>query len=96
MKLICLEIRFEKGKAQRLAAWRRAVLIAESQEAICRKRLEELECQLRNEGERMKEALEELGDLERVRFGRPIVFTFFIFQAKFPFIAASDAFVLSA
>ncbi|KAG0459475.1 hypothetical protein HPP92_022603 [Vanilla planifolia] len=59
--------RFEKVKAQRLAEWRRAVLIAEGQEAICKNRLKELECQLRKEGERMKAALDELGDLERVR-----------------------------
>ncbi|PKU62703.1 F-box protein SKIP24 [Dendrobium catenatum] len=59
--------RFERDKARRIAASRRAILIAESQVSVCKGRLKELECQLRKEGERMKGALEELSNLERIR-----------------------------
>ncbi|KAL0922062.1 hypothetical protein M5K25_006023 [Dendrobium thyrsiflorum] len=59
--------RFERDKARRIAASRRAMLIAESQVSVCKGRLKELECQLWKEGERMKGALEELSNLERIR-----------------------------
>ncbi|XP_020589914.1 F-box protein SKIP24 [Phalaenopsis equestris] len=60
-------IRFERDKARRITAWKRGILIAESQVSACRERLEEVKLQLRKEGERMKAALEELGSLERIR-----------------------------
>ncbi|KAK8954394.1 F-box protein SKIP24 [Platanthera zijinensis] len=58
---------FERSKARRVAARRRAILIAESNVAVCIKRLEELERRWREEGERMKAAVLELNNLERVR-----------------------------
>ncbi|RRT85032.1 hypothetical protein B296_00010149 [Ensete ventricosum] len=60
-------IRFERDKARRLAAARRAVLYAESRVAASRKRLEELESSLAREGKRLKAAASELADLERAR-----------------------------
>ncbi|KAK8943716.1 F-box protein SKIP24 [Platanthera guangdongensis] len=62
-----LQFRFERSKARRVAARRRAILIAESNVAVCIKRLEELERRWREEGERMKAAVLELNNLERVR-----------------------------
>ncbi|WOL17105.1 F-box protein SKIP24 [Canna indica] len=60
-------IRFERDKARRIAAARRAVLFAESQVAVSRKTLEELASSLSREGKRLNTAAAELADLERVR-----------------------------
>lgn len=61
------KIMFERCKARRVAARRRAILIAESSVAVCLRRIEELERRRREEEERMKAAVQELGNLERVR-----------------------------
>ncbi|XP_038980767.1 F-box protein SKIP24 isoform X2 [Phoenix dactylifera] len=59
--------RFERDKARRHAVWRRAVLNAESQVFVCRKKLDDLESLMLRESERMKVAVEELANFERVR-----------------------------
>ncbi|XP_073114453.1 F-box protein SKIP24 isoform X3 [Elaeis guineensis] len=62
--------RFERDKARRHAVWRRAVLNAGSQVFVCRKKLKDLESLLLRESERMKAAVEELANVERVSSSR--------------------------
>lgn len=59
--------RFERDKARRVAAWKREVLIAESNVAASRKRLMELKGKILGESERLRGAAMDLANLERVR-----------------------------
>lgn len=51
-----------------MAAWRRRVLVAESQVAVCASIVRQLETKMASESERLKVALQELAELERARF----------------------------
>ncbi|XXG50585.1 hypothetical protein AAC387_Pa02g4570 [Persea americana] len=59
--------RFERDRASKLLAHRRAVLIVESQIAICSKNLRDSGLQLLKEKDKMKETVEELANLRKVR-----------------------------
>jgi hypothetical protein len=59
--------RFERHKVRIAEARRRAVFEAEARVLACRRRLAELEESMQAEGERMKAAVQELDNLERVR-----------------------------
>jgi hypothetical protein len=59
--------RFERHKLRMAEARRRAVYEEEGRLLACRKRLTELEGNIRAEGDRMKAAAQELDNLERVR-----------------------------
>ncbi|KAM0898375.1 hypothetical protein ACQ4PT_021974 [Festuca glaucescens] len=59
--------KFERHKLRMAEARRRAVYEAEGRLLACRKRLTELEGNIRAEGDRMKAAAQELDNLERVR-----------------------------
>ncbi|KAJ4970562.1 hypothetical protein NE237_003661 [Protea cynaroides] len=61
------KIRFEKDKASKLAAHRRAVLRMESQVAVYVKSLKDLRLRLMGENERMKAVVQELTNFEKVR-----------------------------
>lgn len=61
------KLRFERGKAKRMLAWRREVLILESNLEVCRRKVRELEGLILKESERMKMVMKEFHDLERVR-----------------------------
>lgn len=60
--------RFEKDKARRIAMRRMAVIGAEERVLLTKKKLADLELSMAREGERMKATLEELENLERVRY----------------------------
>ncbi|KAK1290474.1 hypothetical protein QJS10_CPB18g02028 [Acorus calamus] len=59
--------RFERDRSKKLLAWRRSVLIVESQIAICSKDLERLQLLLSNESKRLNAAVTESKELETVR-----------------------------
>ncbi|KAK1280121.1 F-box protein SKIP24 [Acorus gramineus] len=59
--------RFERDRSKKLLAWRRSVLIVESQIAVCSKDLERLQLLLSNESKRLNTAVTELKELETVR-----------------------------
>eukprot|EP00268_Persea_americana_P008947 TRINITY_DN13512_c0_g1_i5.p1 TRINITY_DN13512_c0_g1~~TRINITY_DN13512_c0_g1_i5.p1 ORF type:complete len:191 (+),score=28.41 TRINITY_DN13512_c0_g1_i5:221-793(+) len=60
--------RFERDRASKRLAHRRAVLIVESQIAICSKNLRDSGLQLFKEKDKMKETVEELANLRKVRY----------------------------
>ncbi|XP_072955094.1 F-box protein SKIP24 [Typha angustifolia] len=59
--------KFERDKARRVAAMRRLVLSAESRVDLSRKRLADLEDKMVRENARLKAAVEEMTNLERVK-----------------------------
>ncbi|KAK1317975.1 F-box protein SKIP24 [Acorus calamus] len=59
--------RFERDRPKRLLAWRRSVLIVESQIAVCSKDLGRLQLLLLNESKKLNAAVTELNELEMVR-----------------------------
>ncbi|XP_078437663.1 F-box family protein [Wolffia australiana] len=59
--------KFERNRARKLAAWRLAVLKEDSQISECSRRLEELRSLVGKEQEKLKAAISELRNLDRVR-----------------------------
>lgn len=72
--------RFERDKSSKLLAHRRAVLNVESQIAICSKNLQDLRLRLLGERNKIKETMEELENLRKVRLALPFFFFFFFLK----------------